>query len=104
MSTITITGKFTTKSENQHAEVEVYNIMPAAPIKDYDFKKTEEDDFSITLNDLSSGGDYYIYISGYTFGGDFTYAISGDFKGTNPITDTYNNSSFKPIFQITTNP
>jgi hypothetical protein len=103
MKKITIKGKFTTKSANQSVSVEVYT--PNSSSVKYDFKKKYGDDFTLTLNDLAPNHTYYIDLWGYTFGGTFTFTITGDFTPpTPPITNTYTNTDFQPGYTINTTP
>ena len=98
MKTITIEGKFK-GSINNHARVDLYRPNPGG----YDFSKSYDGDFKETLPDLKANTNYFIDITGFTFG-DFDLKISGDFIGNQPITDHFHKTDFKPGYSITTTP
>src|SRR5689334_18623140 len=97
-STVTIEGKFT-GPVNNHVVLDVFrpNSLP----NPYDFHKSYNGNFKEVLKDLEPGLQYAIDFSGFTTT-TFDLSISGDFTGTNPITDSYSNTAFNPGFAITT--
>ncbi len=96
MKKIKIKGAFS-GSVNNSARVEVYKPNPDG----YDNVRTFDNDFTMTVDDLLPNTEYYIDISGYTFG-KFDLEITGDFLPPNPLKKSYNSSEFKPGFIIKT--
>ncbi len=97
MSTITIKGDFSGKTNN-FVIVDVFrpNSLP----NPYDFRKTFEGDFEETLTDLLPDLIYNIDLTGFTTA-NFDVTISGDFINPNPIEDSLN-KAFSPGYAIQT--
>jgi hypothetical protein len=99
MKTITINGVFS-GTPNDFVVLDVFR--PNSLHHPYDFKKTYTRSFTETLSDLEPDTTYSIDFSGFT-PGTFDLMISGDFVGRNPITDSFEDSSFTPGYVIHTN-
>lgn len=97
--TITITGKFG-GGVNNRVILDVFrsNSLPHP----FDFRKTFVGDFTETINDLKPGLLYKVDLTGHTTT-QFDLTISGQFGGTNPINDSFQNTGFSPGFSIKTN-
>ena len=72
MSTITIKGSFDAPGTNG-ATIEVYHPNPNG----YEYKKTFDSNFTVTLSDLTAGDTYFIDPTGFTTN-NFTLDIDGD--------------------------
>jgi hypothetical protein len=93
---IKIEGKFT-NSVNRYVRLDVYRANPES----YDFSKTYSNDFSEAIVDLLPNTLYFIDITGFTFG-KFELKITGDFLQPNPLSDSYEQTDFKPGYTIQT--
>ena len=100
MKKIIIEGKFTAKANN-FVIVDIFRTNSS--IEPYNSSKTFHGNFREEITDLQPNLSYEIDFSGYTIG-TFDLTISGDFKGTNPITKSYTAQSFNVGINITTNP
>jgi hypothetical protein len=98
MKKITIEGTFT-GSVNKFVIVDVFR--PNGFPDPYNFSKTYHGSFKETLKDLKPDTTYNIDISGFTTG-EFDVKITGEFEGTNPITDHFVEGSFNPGYVIHT--
>ena len=100
MKKITIEGKFS-GPVNKYVVLDVFR--PNGSASPYDFKKTYNDSFKETLQDLDAGLTYNIDFSGYS-ADKFDLTISGEFENPNPITDSFDAGSFSPGYAIHTTP
>jgi len=84
---------------NNHVILEVFrsNALPHP----YDFRKTYDGSFKETLDDLEPRLVYTIDFTGFTTT-QFDLEISGEFDPPNPITDSFQNTSFSPGYAIKT--
>lgn len=96
MKTITISGNFS-GSVNRYVRLDVYRPNPSA----YDLSKSYDNDFTEVITDLNDNAEYFIDLTGATFG-DFELEISGEFTD-DTITANFHKTGFKPGYAITTN-
>jgi len=99
MKKITIEGKFT-GPVNNFVVLEVFR--PNALSNPYDFRKSYNDDFKETFKDLHPDTTYNVDLAGFTTT-EFSLKISGEIEVPNPITSTFQETSFNPGFVIQTN-